>query len=130
VSPITITAEQRDALYEQLMIRLSGIDAVWRAFNEGDLAKTERLGREFSDNLRLVLDDLGLGKGTGESVELTTPPDVLRRVFDRVRKVAEAQRTSEEEERAETQRSGRQNRLVLETCESLLLALPAEQRPQ
>jgi hypothetical protein len=32
-----------------------------------------------------VLDDLGWGSGPGGAVELTAPPDVLRRVFSRLR---------------------------------------------
>lgn len=55
---LTITAEQRDALYEHIYIRLSGIEAVWFAVSAGDYEKAESLGREFSDALLLVLDDL------------------------------------------------------------------------
>lgn len=56
---LTITAAQRDALYEHIYIRLSGIEAVWFAVSAGDYERAESLGREFCDALRLVLDDLG-----------------------------------------------------------------------
>jgi hypothetical protein len=83
---ITITSEQRDALYGQILGRLSAIGDVWHAVVAKNWAAAERLGREFSDDLRLVLDDLGWDDGPGgETIELTTPPDVLRRVFTQPR---------------------------------------------
>lgn len=123
MTAITITAEQRDALYEQLMIRLSGIDDVYISYRQGDFEATERFGREFADNLLLVLDDLKLGDGTGEDVELRTPPDVLRRVMRRVVKAAEAEAETEAEARAEAETYRKQNRLVQETCRSVLARL-------
>ncbi len=83
---VTITAEQRDALYDRILNRLSGIDDVWMAASSADYDTADRLGREYSDELRLVLDDLGWGDGPGgEAIELTTEVDVLRRVFGRLR---------------------------------------------
>jgi hypothetical protein len=75
---ITITAAQRDALYDQLLDRLIGI---------GDIQvpiQAERIGREYSDDLRLLLDVLGSGDGNGEPVELSAPPKVLRRILPRL----------------------------------------------
>lgn len=122
---ITVTPEQRDALYEEIVIRLSGIDAVWLATRAADFAAAERLGREYSDNLRLVLDDLGFGDGTGEPVELRTPSDVLRRVLERLARRAQAQRQAEEKERAEREDSVARSAFVEETCQQLLGALDA-----
>lgn len=71
---VRITAAERDALYEQIVVRLSGIDEVWIAVGAGDFARADKVGREFGDYLRLIGDDLGWGEGGGEALELTTPP--------------------------------------------------------
>jgi hypothetical protein len=34
--PITITAEQRDALYDDVLTHLSGLDGLWQAINAED----------------------------------------------------------------------------------------------
>jgi hypothetical protein len=117
---LTITAQQRDALYEQILDRLSGIGDVWLAVRAEDFESAERLGREYSDDLRLVLDDLGFGEGTGAAVELTTPADVLRRALVRLRDTAAARDAAEQEERAEIRESEKRNRLVMAACRRLL----------
>lgn len=115
-----ITAAERDALYEQIAVRLSGIDDVWMAVEAEDYQRAERVAREFTDDLRLILDDLGWGIRGGEAVELTTPPDVLRRVCTRLRAKAEAQRETEEEERDESRQREEQTQRVLEACRRVL----------
>jgi hypothetical protein len=117
---VRITAAERDALYEQISVRLSGIDEVWMAVEAGDFARADRVGREFSDDLRLVLDDLGWGAGSGQPLELITPADVLRRVCRRMQDRAEAQRETEEEERVRGQEREEQTQRVLETCRRVL----------
>lgn len=117
---VRITAAERDALYEQISVRLSGIDEVWMAVEAGDYARADRVGREFSDDLRLLLDDLGWGAGSGQPLELITPPDVLRRVCMRMQDRAEAQRGMEEEERARGKQREEQTQRVLETCRRVL----------
>jgi hypothetical protein len=117
---VRITAEERDALYEQIFVRLSGIDDVWMAAEAEDYPRAGRVAQEFSDDLRLILNDLGWGAGSGEPLELITPPDVLRRVCTRLRAKAEAQRQTEEEERAESRQREEQTQRVLETCQRVL----------
>lgn len=117
---VRITAAERDALYEQISVRLSGIDDVWMAVEAEDYPRAERVAREFTDDLRLILDDLGWGARGGEPVELTTPPDVLRRVCTRLWAKAEALRETEEEERAESRQREEQTQRVLETCRRVL----------
>ncbi|HEY0319185.1 MAG TPA: hypothetical protein VGC49_12945 [Solirubrobacterales bacterium] len=120
---ITITAEERDALYDQILIRLSGIGDVWIALEAKNYELADRLGREYSDDLRLVLDDLGWGEGSGESLELTTPAEVLRRVFRRLRDTALSRQAVEERERAEARTSEERNRRLLNTCRRVLTDL-------
>jgi hypothetical protein len=120
---LTITAEQRDALYDQILDRLGGIDDVRIVVQNDDFEAAERLGREYSDDLRLVLDDLGFGEGTGEQVELTSPPDVLARVLTRMREHASTHAESVEAEQGEAREMETRNRLVVEACGNVLADL-------
>jgi hypothetical protein len=73
---VTISHAQRDAVYDRILDRLSGIEDIWLAASGERYETADRLGREYSDELRLVLDDLGWGDGPGvEAIELTTEPD-------------------------------------------------------
>lgn len=117
---VRISAAERDALYEEIYVRLSAIDEVWMAAEAKDFAHADRLAREFSDDLRLILDDLGWGDGGGEPFELTSPPDVLQRVCTRMRGRAEELQEVEGEERAERQVREERTRRTLETCRRVL----------
>lgn len=122
-----ITAGQRDALYGQILDRLSGIGDVWLAASTGNYGTADRLGREYSDELRLVADDLGWGDGPGEAtIELTAPPDVLRRVFGRLREGAAGERAKKAAGWAESRELEERNRLVAEACRAVLGGLEAE----
>jgi hypothetical protein len=121
---LTITPEQRDALYDQILDRLSGIGDVWIAVCSNNYDAAERLGREYSDELRLVMDDLGgFGDGSGQPFELTTPPDVLRRVFSRLRDQAISHAASTERERSEANEMETRSHLVVEACRHVLTDL-------
>lgn len=123
---LTISAEQRDALYDQIFDRLSGIDDVWLAVSMGDYEAAERLGREYSDDLRLVLDDLGWGDGPGGAIDLTAPPDILRRAFTRLGDAALHLDADQQQERAEVREAEKRNRLVVEACRQVLTSLDSE----
>jgi hypothetical protein len=116
---VKITASERDALFEQLYARLSGIDEVWTSAAEEDRESAERVARQFSDDLRLILDDLGWGE-RGVAVELSSPPDVLRRVFTRVQTATEERRREEVEEREEIRRREERTEQLLEACRRVL----------
>jgi hypothetical protein len=124
----TITAAQRDALYDQILDRLSGIGDIEIAIQGERYADAERIGREYSDDLRLLLEGLGIGDGDGGPVELTTSPDVLRRVLPRLRQRALSHTASLEPEMVEVQAVSERNRLVSEVCEALLAELEAAGR--
>lgn len=98
----------------------------WRPEN---YEAAERLGREYSDDLQLVLNDFGWGDGPSGTVELTTPSNVLRRVFSRPCDTAARQIAGDEEERAEAQKLEEHNRLVAEVCRLVLASLDGEQSP-
>jgi hypothetical protein len=125
---VTITHAQRDAVYDQILDRLSGIDDIWIAASKADFETADRLGREYSDELRIVLDDLGWGDGPGpEAIELTTAPDVLRRLFGRMRDSAAGERERRQAGWLETRQLEERNRLVGEACEAVLARLDGEE---
>jgi hypothetical protein len=120
---VIITAAQRDALYDQILDRLSGIGDIEVAIEWENYAAAERLGREYSDDLQLLLDDLGFGNRSGERVELTASPEVLRRIFPRMRQQAESHTASLDAELAQVGEIKERNRLVSEACEIVLADL-------
>ena len=120
---LTITAAQRDALYDQILDRLSGIGDIEVAIRAENYEIAERLGREYSDDLRLLLDDLGLGDREHGPIELSAPAEVLRRVLPRLRQLAQAYTASQEAELIEVTEIMERNRLVAEACETVLAGL-------
>lgn len=125
-SGLTISAEQRNALYEQIMERLSGIGDVWLAASAQNFDLASRLAREFSDDLRLIVDDLEFGEGTGTSVELVTPPVVLRRVLTRLCASAIDQDKAEAPDRAVVMQLEARNSLVVRTCQAILARIASD----
>jgi hypothetical protein len=125
----TISAAQRDALYDQILDRLGGIGDIELKIESKDYSAAKRLGREYSNYLLLLLDDLGIGDGTGESVELTSPPDVLCQALSRLRELAIAHNVSQQREWAAAQELKNRNRLVSEACTSVLADLGGTRSP-
>jgi hypothetical protein len=119
---ITLSAEHRDALYDFILIRLSGLGDLWPIIEREDFGEADRLGREFCDVLRLVLDDLGWGE-LGEVVTLTLPPEELGRIFSRLRDHAERARRTRERELAEEQDVLERAQLAVAACDRVLDAL-------
>lgn len=119
---VTISAEERNVLYGELYAGLTGIDGVWLAASSGDYEEATQLARKFCEDLRLILDDLGWDEGGGESLELTTPPDVLRRILTRLRAAAENRRTMEEQERAALRSREEETQRLMDACERVLAA--------
>jgi hypothetical protein len=113
-----ITPAEREALLEQIHIRLTGIDDVWRTANADDWRQADQIAQGFSEDLRLAVDDLA--RGCDEALELKTPPDVLKRVFTRLRDRAEDRRREEEAERAELRQREERTAQLLEVCGRVL----------
>jgi hypothetical protein len=122
---ITITPEQRDALYDDVLTHLSGVGDLWLSIEREDYATANRLGREFVDDLTLILDDLGWGGESSETVELSTRTDVLRRVLRQLRARAEQHARSEQEAIDELREEQSRAQLVVDTCDEVLAALEA-----
>jgi hypothetical protein len=86
---ITISREQRDAIYQELVLDLSGVGNIFHALNSDDYGKARQYRRRFEEDMRL-LDDLGWGpEQDADEFELTMPnPDLagaLRRLNDSAR---------------------------------------------
>jgi hypothetical protein len=122
----TITTEQRDVLYGEILIRITGISDVLTEIERGEFDKAQRLADEFADYLRLLADDLGWGEMQSGMIELTSPPDLIRRTARRLIRIAEAGDDEMEEARASVQDWERRSELVRRTCDQLLVELPAE----
>jgi hypothetical protein len=77
---LTLTREQRDAIYEVALNHLTGIGDVWTAIEKrATTTPARRLGRTFAEDLRL-LDDLGWAENTGrQATDLTMRPGELSR---------------------------------------------------
>jgi len=117
---LTITGAERDALYERIVMRLNGIDGVYRAIEEEDWAAAQELGREFSDLLRFVCEDLGWGEGAKETIPLSTPPDVLSHAVEVVSGLARADGAHFEAEKRDVEAQENEARYLQQTCERLL----------
>lgn len=121
---LTIDLEQRNLLYECFLEHIAGIDDIWRALVEQeDVARAERLSREFSDELLFVLDDLRMGSRSEQLFELTTSPNRLARVLRRYQERAEAADRAEAEELAAVQLQHQRNLRLADTCQHLLMEL-------
>jgi hypothetical protein len=104
---LTITREQRDAIYEVVLNHLTGIGDVWLAVERGDFEEASELGRDFGENLRL-LADLGWEEAIDrEQFTLTMPCAELARAVVRLHERANGSlgsyvsRPKEDEELAE-----------------------------
>lgn len=118
---ITISAEQRDALYSLVLDELTAFDDLRMAYARDDLEAAHRLGRRVSDGLRLIVDGgLGWGSRASGPVELTLPPEELRRILTRLRRSAvnlyEAMRPEQEQVKEEWAEVGR----AKDTCAEVL----------
>jgi hypothetical protein len=118
---ITISAAQRDLLYDRILLHLSGIESVWLAAHHRDYDAAERLGRQYSDELLIVLEDLGWGETRGdEPVVLTSSTDLIRRFIESLREVVEAEDADERKGREAMRKAQAENREVRSMCEVVL----------
>lgn len=117
---IRISAQERDALYERIVLRLNGIGDVDLAVEEGNWKKAQESGEEFSALLRLVCTDLGWGEGASKELTLGTPPDVMRRAVGALHELAKTERAIFEARRQEADEELGEVRRLQEVCERIL----------
>lgn len=117
---IAITREERDALYSRIVVRLSGIDDVYKAVMQEDWAAAQQLGQEFSDLLRLVCCDLGWGDSSKASFALGTPPDVLDRAARLLAGLARSDQAHHDAEARAAQEGSDEAGRLRQVCERIL----------
>jgi hypothetical protein len=123
---IIVTAEQRDLLYDEILDRLGAIDDIRVAIEQEDWGAAKRLGTAFSDDLRIVSEDLGWGPRSDDAlVDLSSPPDVLRRAMTRWRDALIGLDAAEEQDRDVLREEHERNHRVVEACRSVLAGLDA-----
>ena len=128
---IEIAAHQRDALYELVLDRLSGVGDISTELGNKDYAAAERIATRFSEDFRLMRD-LGWDPNDDrETVELTLPPLELLRIAKRFRGDARGGIAGLEEERDSVgpPKFIEGYRIVQETCEDILMAVLADLDP-
>lgn len=127
---VSITAKERNALYGEIVVRLSGIDTLYRAVQAEDFEQAERFGREYCDYLLVVLNDLGWGEVSpfhARDFKLTTAPEVLRRVLERLHVAAASQLETDRGHTRTAQADEAFTEFVMATCSGALDALAADE---
>lgn len=118
--PVTISREQRDALYGEAACEMTGIGDIYHALDHDDPAEARRLRRRYEDVMRL-LDDIGwTEEDPRERIPLTMHADQLMRIAhllgSRALEQMAAHETVIDEERPLRERHA----LVASTCSDLL----------
>jgi hypothetical protein len=97
---ITISREQRDPLHRLVTQHISGIGDVDMKLSAGDFIAAERLGLEYSEDIRM-LDVLDWDpEDERDSFDLTLPPHDLMEALKRLQHDAEDGLSEKEELRA------------------------------
>lgn len=123
---ITVSGEERIALFKRIVVSLTGIDDVYRSVEEKDWAEAQQLSEQFSALLGFVNNDLGWGEGSSGTLTLTTPPDVLRQAIGFLLKVASVDQCHHERDRDEANEDVGEARQLQETCKRILDAIEAD----
>jgi hypothetical protein len=123
----TITKDQRDGLYELVRHHLYSIDDLWIAFGRSrDYATAERLGIEFGEDFRLLVDIGWAADDDRKSFELTMPPldliELLRRLHTEAEKVL-VESGTEREASEEDARTDERFQIGHDACEKILVDL-------
>lgn len=118
-----ITGRQRDLLYEFVIDRLTGIDAVWLAVEAKEWEDAQCYGREFADLLLLLVEGLGWGAERSKPVTLAAPPDVLQRTLEAIRSDAVCESEEQRDLRLLVAETQLERQEALETCDELLAKL-------
>lgn len=119
----TITTKERNALYLEIILRLGNIEALSRAIVAEDFETADQIGREVSDFLIVLLNDLGWGEippAESRGFELITEPRVLRRVLERLHGLATIQYESDRRDARAAKADEAHSEFTMNTCSKLL----------
>ena len=119
MTPPEIDPHQRDRLYESITAHLTGINDVFIEYQHGNFEAAQRLSGEFSDDLRVLHDDLGWGRTFSESIQLDAPRDVWERTLIRIQERAQSKLRRHEEHASELEQERRRIQELEDTCLAL-----------
>jgi hypothetical protein len=128
--PITISNEQREALFAVIVVDFKDSADLQRAIEEGDAEASFRIGRRFQESLRLVLEG-GIGYGRVEDgvIDLTIPPAELRpmvlHIRDNLILLSETLRREEEADGRDAERE--EVDLAQQACDHVLAQIEAQE---
>ena len=121
---VTISAEQRDALYERALAELRGFEDLLAAVDARDMEAAYRRGRRFLDALRLIQEELGWGEHPDGSRDLRTiAPRELSKILGRVRDDAIVDYERERPEQEQHRTTWEETALVRDTCDQVVQSL-------
>jgi hypothetical protein len=103
--------------------RLTAVDGIWLAVEAEDWDRAQRLGREYSDLLRLLADGLGWGRGSLGPVELSSPADVVRGAVEAIRREAGVETGEQRDMRLRVAEAQIDRRDTIDACDEILQSL-------
>lgn len=123
MTTITLSADQRNALYAQIRPDLLAVDDLRLVVECDDLVSADKLGRQIAGQLRLIAGGLGWKDKVTEPVDLSLPADELRSIFSELRDRAIALHGFAKEEQEAFRAPIERAALVRDTCEEALARL-------
>lgn len=123
---ITISGEERNLFFTQIVDRLTGIGDVYLAVEHQDWGTAQRVGQEFADFLRFLCEDIGWDERDDETFVLSSPADLLRRVIGLLHRMASIDREAHERERDEAGEDAAEAKQLQEACERILGGIAAD----
>lgn len=117
---LTFTIDQRNAVRDSIVDRLSGIGDIPVLIARSDFDGARKLGEEYADDLRLLNDGLGWGEEATSAVQVDLSADLLERALSRHCHFALMVEAGEIAERADLTRNQEASLFLVETCSRLL----------
>ena len=121
---LTITGEERNVLYPEVLLSVSGAGDVYFEANSGNLEKAERRARQALDELHLLVNDLGwTERESGDVVPITLPAGAFRSLIERLLVYAD-EPVGLEGSKEESEAMDKRYRRVKTVCRAVLARLP------
>ncbi len=119
MTPPEIDPHQRDVLYMSITARLTGVNDVCIEYQHDNFEAAQQLSGEFSDDLRVLHDDLGWGGTPAESIQLKAPHDVWKRTLVRIQERAQSDLRRHEEHASELEQERERIQAVEDACRAV-----------
>jgi hypothetical protein len=116
MTPPEIDPHQRDVLYMAITARLTGVNDVCIEYQHDNFEAAQQLSGEFSDDLRVLHDDLGWGETPSESIQLNAPRDVWERTLSRIQEIAQSDLRRHDERASELEQDRQRIQALEDAC--------------